>query len=71
MNNDGFLDVVEGNSGERNYVHPGRRYGTFMEIGLKEDTYDIEVGDLNHDGLPDLVESNSGEWNLYYFTRKK
>lgn len=59
MNNDGFLDVVKGNSGERNYVHTGRRDGTVLEIDLKEDTYDIEVGDLNHDGLPDLVESNS------------
>ena len=75
LNQDGYLDIIEGNSEERNYVYLGQESGTFTEIGLREDlkddTYNIEVGDLNNDGFPDIVESNSGTWNLYYRTRKK
>ena len=75
LNQDGLLDIVEGNSEERNYVHLAQKNGEFIEIGLREDlkddTYNIEIGDLNNDGFPDIVESNSGTWNLYYLTRKK
>ena len=75
LNQDGYLDIVEGNSGERNYVYLGQKNGAFKEIGLREDlegnTYNIETGDLNNDGFPDIVESNSGTLNLFYRTRKK
>ena len=75
LNQDGYLDIIEGNSEERNYVHLGQKNKEFKEIGLREDlkddTYNIEIGDLNNNGLPDIVESNSGTWNLYYITRKK
>jgi hypothetical protein len=75
LNQDGYLDIVEGNSEERNYVHLGQKNGMFIEIGLREDlkddTYNIEIGDLNNDELPDIVESNSGTLNLYYRTQKK
>lgn len=75
LNKDGYLDIVEGNSEERNYVYLGQENGEFIEIGLREDlkddTYNIEIGDLNNDGFPDIVESNSGTWNLYYRTQKK
>lgn len=70
-----MLDIVEGNSEEKNYVYLGQKNGGFIEIGLREDlkddTYNIEIGDLNNNRLPDIVESNSGTWNLYYLTRKK
>ena len=46
--------------------------GVFKKIGLrkdlKDDTYNIEIGDLNGDGLLDIIESNSGTLNLYYRT---
>ncbi len=75
LNQDGFLDIVEGNSEQRNYVYLGQQNGEFKEIGLREDvkddTYNIEIGDLNNDELPDIVESNSGTWNLFYITRKE
>jgi hypothetical protein len=75
FNQDGNLDIVEGNSEGRNYVYLGQKNGEFIEIGLRDDlmddTYHIEIGDLNNDGFPDIVESNSGTWNLYYKTRKK
>ncbi|MGA9590198.1 MAG: VCBS repeat-containing protein [Salegentibacter sp.] len=72
LNNDGYLDIVEGNSEDNNYVFLGNNNSEFKEIklrkDLKEDTYHIEIGDLNNDGLPDIIESNSGAWNLYYRT---
>ena len=75
LNQDGNLDLVEGNFEEQNFVYLGQENGGFVEIALreelKEDTYNIEVGDLNHDGFADIVESNSGAWNLYYRTQIK
>jgi hypothetical protein len=75
LNKDGFLDIIEGNFEERNYVYIGRENGEFKEIGLREDlkddTYNIEIGDINNDGLPDIIESNSETINLYYKTKKK
>ncbi len=44
----------------------------FFSIGtMKDDTYNIETGDINGDGFPDIIESNSGTWNLYYRTLVK
>ena len=75
LDQDGNLDIIEGNSENRNYVFLGQTNGEFKEIvlreDLKDDTYDIEIGDINNDGFLDIVESNSGTWNLYYRTRKK
>ena len=75
LDKDGDLDVVEGNSEQPNYVHLGKRDGSFTEVALgkdqKSDTYNIKIGDLNNDGLLDIIESNSGELNLFYITRKK
>ena len=69
------MDIVEGNSEQQNYVFIGKSNGEFNEIelreDLKDDTYNVEIGDLNNDGFPDIVEANSGFWNLYYLTRKK
>lgn len=57
------------NSEEQNFVYVGQKNGEFIEIGLRKDlkdeTYNIEIGDLKTDGFPDIVESNSGTWNLY------
>jgi len=58
-----------------NAVEMGSSSGEFKQVGirqdLKDDTYTIEIGDINNDGLPDILEANSGTWNLYYRTRKK
>ena len=75
LNQDGILDIIEGNSEQQNYVFIGKSNGKFNEIGLREDlkddTYNIEIGDLDNDGFPEIVVSNSGSWNLYYKTRKE
>ena len=59
---------------ERARLYLGSKSGDFQEISLgedlKNDTYNIEIGDLNSDGLPDIIISNSGSWNLFYRTRK-
>ena len=71
----GNLDIVEGDSEQRSYVFLGNDNGGFKEIwwqkDLKDNTYNIEIGDLNNDGYPDIIESNSSSWNLYYLTRLK
>ena len=75
LNKDGFLDIIEGNFEDRNYVYMGSENGDFKEIGLREDlkddTYNIEIGDINNDGLLDIIESNSESINYYYKTQKK
>lgn len=75
LNGDGYLDIVEGNFEDRNYVYFGSEAGAFEEVGLREDlkddTYDIEIGDIDNNGLLDIVISNSGELNLFYKTRSE
>jgi hypothetical protein len=74
LNQDGYLDVIEGNDEAPNFVYLGNENGGFNAVSLnnelKDETYHISVGDLNNDGLIDIVESNSGSMNLYYLTRK-
>jgi hypothetical protein len=71
FDNDGWLDIVIGNSSAPNFVYLNRNEAReWFKIKLKDvnfTTYDITVGDLNGDGRVDIIESNSDERNIYYF----
>lgn len=75
LNQDGHLDVIEGNFEERNYVYLGSKSGDFEEVVLRadlaDDTYNIEIGDIDNNGFPDIIVANSDAWNLYYKTREE
>ena len=80
LNNDGRLDILIGNDGERDEIFmgagaPGVRQPLggvtpiqlFGTAGLR--TSDIKVGDVTGDGLPDIVVASVGENNLLYSGR--
>ena len=73
LNNDGFLDIVNGNSDEVNYVYINSKGETFEKFALnpenKMDTYDILLALVNRDNYLDIIEANSDELNLYYLNR--
>ena len=54
LNKDGYLDIVEGNSEERNYVYLGPKNGKYIENGLSEDLKDDTYNGLGYAAVPDL-----------------
>ncbi|AFM24499.1 FG-GAP-like repeat-containing protein [Desulfomonile tiedjei] len=72
VNGDTFLDVIQGNYGQQNFVYLGTGTGDFSAVtgtaigSGTNDTWSIAVGDLNGDGFLDIVEGNGGQINYYY-----
>lgn len=71
LNDDGRLDLVEGNDGT-NYILLNLGDGTFGPHPLSddtEDTYGVSVADMNGDNRPDIIVANSGAANRVLIQR--
>ncbi|SKB86732.1 hypothetical protein SAMN05660226_03499 [Parapedobacter luteus] len=60
LNEDGIMNIVEGNVESVNRVFIGNVHRTFeiqnLREDLNDDTYHVEIGDLHNDGLLDIVK---------------
>jgi hypothetical protein len=68
MNNDGLLDIIIGNDGDKNQLIVNAGNGTFLEDavdlpGGALDTNFVAIADMNNDGLLDIVVGNDGDKN--------
>jgi hypothetical protein len=67
VNNDGFLDVIEGNYTQQSYVYLGNGTGDFSTCVVHAindtvyNTYSIAVADLNNDGFLDIIQGKYGQ----------
>jgi alpha-tubulin suppressor-like RCC1 family protein len=73
INNDGKLDLIEGNEGQENYVYINNGtadpFNGVTALTITSDTHltqDIAVGDVNNDGYPDVLAANEGTFNKLY-----
>jgi hypothetical protein len=70
VNNDGWLDVIEGNWNQTNKVYLNDQTGHFstsLNLTAHTDaTNSIQVGDVNQDGNLDVVVGNWGPPNKIY-----
>ena len=75
LNQDGYLDIIEGNSEERNYVHLGQKNKEFKEIGLREDLKHVVITSVDRDDLKDggsaIYGTDAVAGVVNYITRKK
>lgn len=77
MDNDGDKDLIVGNAGQENevwFVSGGKepdqiRFAEVRFGDASEETYGLDVGDLNDDGFKDIVVANSGSVNLIFLNR--
>ena len=73
LDNDGDLDIINGNSPGTNSVFFNQGDGrgwVLMELSKsKFSTYDIIAADINGNGRNDIIEANSDERNTYYINR--
>ena len=65
IDNDGNLDIVCGNNGQRNLTYLGNGDGTFATTGINIDTdmsgtWDLKLGDFDNNGTLDVVCGNRG-----------
>jgi hypothetical protein len=73
LNNDGFLDIVEGNYSELNKYYLNDGHGNFPvghSLGTDvSNTTSIAVGDVNRDGWLDIVAGNENQSDMVYINR--
>ena len=73
MDQDGDMDIVAGNAGQRNAIYfnelKGTNYRRFSFGDATSRTYCLDVGDLNEDRYPDIITGNSGAHNFVYLNR--
>jgi hypothetical protein len=69
LNNDGFLDIVEGNNGvNKYYLNDGHgNFPTSYSLGTdSSNTRSIAIGDVNRDGWLDVVAGNYAQSDRVY-----
>ncbi len=70
INNDGWLDLVVGNNGQRNQVYLNDGSSAFLpgsDISTAaNNTQAVALGDVDNDGWLDLVAGNDGQRNQVY-----
>ena len=70
LDQDGDMDIVIGNAGQKNVVYlnedKGNRFRSVTFGEAASATYCVELGDLNGDKYPDIVAGNSGTHNYVY-----
>jgi hypothetical protein len=69
INNDGMLDIIIGNWGQKNQLLINAGDGTFDKNAVHDlsndlsNTYSVVVADINNDGMLDIIIGNSGQKN--------
>ncbi len=72
VNNDGALDIVQGNYGSPSMIFLNDGLGGFgagVSVGGNDKTVSLALGDLNGDGALDIVQGNEGQSYVYFNTR--